>query len=293
MLAKAIEASLYNTQFVNGVNGELTWHAKKTWNYYSYNDIWEYIMPGEIVDYPYLWAGLGCPAYYFYYSKPNPEEGLIRSYERLLTFFWATFACSHNTQTPRQRLQYLIDSIGLTSVFLKELNLYNDRLVPTAYMKRNNLPKLTQLKPALLLNQYESEYFAIVLEDVESDFKDQFSKATKAILSMAKPGGLSYIAQFFIVEAYLKIAKLLTLDRSYGQLPLTTYLNLNTLDVISNCQAVVRLLSLANDAYTILNWYDNKKNEFLEKNLLLWLANTPDQTLAYDSEYRLTNFDGN
>lgn len=289
MIAKAIEASLVNAQFVDKEESPLTNHADKVWSYYSYDDIWDYIEPGQDVKYPSLWSGLGTPAYYFYYSEPNLQDGIITCYERLITFFWATLGMSAK-RTPKDRLNLLIEAIGLNELFLERLGLLTKQIDKEYFLRRNNIQVPTELKEALLLGQYSNDYFALLLENADSELKDEFSKITRAIYSIAKPAGFYYIAQFFIVEAYIRIARLLEVDTYTARMSLTEFLSIKDYSIKAVHISIAEWLSTANDAYLILNWYTNKEDTFLRSNLIFWLTALEDQKLSYSSEYRLTDF---
>jgi hypothetical protein len=289
MIAKAIEASLVNVQFTDIDSNKLTTHADKVWGYYTYDEIWDYIQPGEDIDYPALWASLGTPAYYFYYAKPDLADGILSCYERLITFFWATLGMSAK-RTPKDRLNRLINATGLNDVFLERLSLLNKKIDKISFLRRNNISKSTGLKEDLLLGHYSSDYFAALLEDADPDLKDEFSSITKAIYSIAKPCGLYYVAQFFTVEAYIRIARLLELDSYTAQLPLSQFVASQEYSAKSIRLSIADWLSTANDAHLILNWYTNNEDKFLRSNLIFWLAALEDQKLSYASEYRLTDF---
>ncbi len=289
MLAKAIEASLVNVQFRDKDQTQLTDHADKVWSYYSYDDIWDYVEPNQDVNYPNLWAGLGTPAYYFYYSQPNVQEGLITCYEKLFTFFWATLGMSA-MRSPKDRLNRLITATGLNDLFLDRLDRLNKQIDKTYFLRRNNIAKPVELKEALLLGHYSNDYFAVLLEDAEPELKDEFSRITQAIYSIAKPAGFYYVAQFFIIEAYIRIARLLEVDTYTARMPLSQFVASKDYNAKLIHTSIAEWLSVANDAHLIVNWYTNNEDTFLRSNLVFWLATLEGQKLSYDSEYRLTDF---
>lgn len=294
MLAKALEASLVNTQYSNRAKTSLVKHSSKVWNTYSFDDLWGYVDQLTQVRYPYYWSTLGTPAYYFYYSKAsavNSDNSTLDLLKMLYIHFWVTFASS-TKRTPKDRLERVLKSLKLTPEFLAELQGYHERNYDEYYARRNLITKLTDLKHTLLLSEYDDLYWAPILRDARPEFLEAFSQVTKAVLSMAKPGGFYLITQFLIVEAYTKIAEILdSLPLPLHTSSLSLFLNAFNLELDVKYQ-VAEYFTLIKDSLAIQTWFQSTPTDtFIQQSLETWLRASTRRTVPLTSEYRLTVFD--
>lgn len=302
-LHKAIDISLYNTQFTNSNNSELTEKAKVVWSTRTFDSMWPYAPPDitALVIPEKYWGELGSIAFYFKYV--SQATSLAEALENVLKFIWTLTGSSYN-KLPDSRLNEILAAAGLTLDTISSISSYVPSifsLTPSDefyYLLVNSRrfciteKSYSNLLLRLLLHEYHPELFNCLIPLLPKYLQKPLTSFSSSLFSLLPPSGFNLLFHCLSCEAYLRVSLYISsLPESIFSLPLTQlkqsdkYLEVST--------TISSYLSLAYDSFSILNIFNTRIDlqpilQEIELDIVSWLSFTNFSNQSLD--YRLTSF---
>jgi len=302
-LHKAIDISLYNTQFTNSNNSELTEKAKVVWSTRTFDSMWPYTPPDitTLVIPEKYWGELGSIAFYFKYVSQSTS--LAEALENVLKFIWTLTGSSYN-KLPDYRLNEILAAAGLTLDTISSISSYVPSifsLTPSDefyYLLVNSRrfsiteKSYSNLLLRLLLHEYHPELFNCLIPLLPKFLQKPLISFSSSLFSLLPPSGFNLLFHCLSCEAYLRVSLYISsLPESIFSLPLTQlkqsdkYLEVST--------TISSYLSLAYDSFSILNIFNTRIDlepilQEIELDIVSWLSFTNFSNQSLD--YRLTSF---
>lgn len=300
---KALESSLYNTQFTNKKEEELTNKAATCWKTFSFDQMWPYIPPDltQLETPLRYWGELGTIAYYFQYLPQTTS--IVYLLENTLKLIWNLVGTSYS-KSPDARLLELLSQSSFSLELASSIQFYVPKLFNLQPLDKfyyllvnTRLYSITEdcfsnLLLRIMLTEFHPQLFNCLTPLLPSFLEKPLVYFYKVMSSFLLPSGFLLLLQAFISEAYLRAANLINTlpDSLYGISLLELQTSKQYPEISSS---IASYLSLAYDSYSILDLFKTRTDLApiliqLEQDILSWLSiiNYQPQTL----EYRLTSF---